>query len=50
LLLPVLALVLPRLLLPGIAQRLAFAVWFGWSIYAGLVLNRAALSRIAVSS
>lgn len=50
LLLPVLALVLPRLLLPGIAQRLAFAAWFGWSIYAGYVANRTALSRSAVSS
>ena len=50
LLLPVLALVLPRLLLPGIAQRLAFVVWFGWSIYASHVINRAALSRSAASS
>jgi len=50
LLLPVLTLVLPRLLLPGIAQRLAFALWFGWSIYAGHVVNRAALSRSAASS
>jgi len=50
LLLPVMALVLPRLLLPGIAQRLAFAAWFGWSIYAGHGVNRAALSRTAASS
>lgn len=50
LLLPVLALVLPRLLLPGVAQRLAFALWFGWSIYAGYVVNRAMLSRTATSS
>jgi len=40
--LPVLALVLPRLLLPGIAQRLAFALWFAWSIYAGRAINRSA--------
>jgi hypothetical protein len=48
--LPLLALVLPRLLLPGIAQRLAFGLWFGWAIYAGHLVNRAALSRIAASS
>lgn len=50
LLLPVLALVLPRLLFPGVAQRLAFALWFGWSIYVGYVVNRAMLSRTATSS
>ena len=48
--LPVLALVLPRLLLPGIAQRLAFGLWFAWSIYAEVVLNRLPLNRTAASS
>jgi hypothetical protein len=49
LLLPVLALVLSRLMPAGIAQRLAFALWFAWAIYAEYVLNRAPLSRSAVS-
>lgn len=45
LVLPLLALVLPRWLAPGIAQRLAFALWFAWWIYAGIMLNRVSLSR-----
>ena len=48
--LPVLALVLPRLLLPGLTQRLAFGLWFAWSIYAEVVLNRLPLNRTAASS
>lgn len=34
LLLPVLALVLPRLVPAGVAQRLAYALWFAWAIHA----------------
>lgn len=50
LLLPVLALALSRLMPAGIAQRLAFTLWFAWAIYAEYVLNRALLSRSAASS
>ena len=40
LLLPVLALVLPKLIPAGTAQRLAFALWFAWAIHAGYALDR----------
>lgn len=40
-LLPVLALALPTLVAAGIAQRLAFALWFAWALVAGVVVNRA---------
>jgi len=33
--------VLPNLLPAGIAQRLAFALWFAWAIHAGLAVSRA---------
>ena len=41
-LVPLCALVLPHLLPAGLAQRLAFAVWFAWAIDAGALLNRSA--------
>ena len=40
-LVPLCALVLPNLLPAGIAQRLAFALWFAWAIHAGLAVSRA---------
>ena len=40
LLLPVLALLLPALIPAGIAQRLAFALWFLWALHAARVVNR----------
>lgn len=40
LLLPVLALLLPALVPAGIAQRLAFALWFLWALHAAHVVNR----------
>ena len=40
LLLPVLALLLPTLIPAGIAQRLAFALWFLWALHASRVVNR----------
>jgi hypothetical membrane protein len=40
-LVPLCALVLPQLVPAGIAQRLAFALWFAWAIHAGLAVSRA---------
>ena len=39
--LPVLALALPKLVPAGLAQRLAFALWFLWALQAGAAVNRA---------
>ena len=39
-LVPACALVLPHLLPAGLAQRLAFALWFAWAIDAGALANR----------
>lgn len=41
LMLPILALVLPKLIPAGLAQRLAFALWFAWAIHAGYAMDRA---------
>lgn len=40
LLLPVLVLLLPALVPAGIAQRLAFALWFLWALHASQAANR----------
>jgi hypothetical protein len=40
LLVPVCVLALPQLLPAGLAQRLAFALWFAWAIHAGGMANR----------
>lgn len=45
--LPVFALVLPQLIPAGLAQRLAFALWFAWAIHAGHVARRHAVARQA---
>jgi hypothetical protein len=39
-LVPICALVLPQLLPAGLAQRLAFVLWFAWAIHAGATVNR----------
>lgn len=39
-LVPACALALPQLLPPGLAQRLAFASWFAWTLYVGGVVGR----------
>lgn len=44
-LLPVAALVLPQLIPAGLAQRLAFALWFAWAIHCGHVVRRQAVPR-----
>ncbi|MFC5578654.1 DUF998 domain-containing protein [Lysobacter niabensis] len=41
-LVPACALVLPHLLPAGLAQRLAFALWFAWAIHSGETANRRA--------
>lgn len=44
-LLPVFALALPQLIPAGVAQRLAFALWFAWAIHAGHHARRHAVAR-----
>lgn len=48
-LVPACALALPQLLPAGLAQRLAFAVWFAWAIHAGAAAHRP-VSRNAASA
>ncbi len=48
--LPLFALVLPQLVPAGIAQRLAFLLWFGWTICAAMATAAPRLSRSAASS
>lgn len=43
-LLPLFVLLVPHLLPAGIAQRIAFATWFGWAAVAGSMLSRIAAS------
>ena len=50
LLLPVMALLLPALIPAGIAQRVAFALWFLWALHAARAVNRVPVSRSGSSA
>lgn len=46
---PVFALFVPSLLAAGIAQRIAFALWFAWAIAVGYAVSRSAASATGSS-